>query len=195
MGVSKFCPGDIVLTRNPAWYARVIRWGTQRRGESRTIVNHAGLIVDNRGTLVEALGTVKRHNVVFAYEGSRNRSQVAIFRPRNIPAADLDAICKAAEQYVGDRYGYAKIGLHVGDGLLGKLGIPPIFTRLSFLDDFPVCSYILGKVFAVRGYGFGVKGRMATPDDIWDFGRERDDIYEYARELAPVDPWPYSWVA
>lgn len=191
MGVSKFCPGDIVLTRNPAWKARLIRYGTQRRGESKTIVNHAGLIVDNRGTMIEALATVKKHNIVLAYEANSNRSQVAIFRPRNATPQILAAICGEAETFVGDSYGYAKIALHVADGLLGKLWIPPLFTRLAFMDDFPICSYIDAKSYAVVAWYFGVKARMATPDDIWDFVLERTDLYEYVRELAPVAAWPY----
>lgn len=190
LGVDKFAPGDVVLTRNPRWYARLIRFGTQRRGEARTVVNHAGIIVDTRGTMVEALGTVKRHNIVAAYEAGSSKSSVAIFRPLNIPSVALADICKAAEQYIGDRYGWGKIALHVLDGLLGRVWIPPVFSRLGRVDSYPICSYLVAKAYAAAGYDFGVKAQMATPDHIWDFCVSRSDRFECVRLLERVIAWP-----
>ena len=184
MDVDKFQPADVVLTRSPSWYAKLIRFGTQRRGEGKTIFNHAGIIVDYEGTMVEALGTVKSHNIVDAYAGAK--SSVAIYRPTNIPKADREVICDKARSYIGDSYGYGKIVLQAFDGVLGRVGIPPFFTRFVRFDDHPMCSYLDAMSFKAAGYDFGVKAHMATPDDIGDFCRLRTDFYMCVRFLALV---------
>lgn len=186
-----FRAGDIVLTSSQRWLARLIRFGTRRRGESRTVVNHAGCIVDDGGTLVEALKWVEHHNIAQHYGGCKDR--VAIFRPANIPEEDLEKIASEMWRHIGQSYGYAKIGLHVIDGLLGKLGIRPIASRLAVLDRYPICSHLVAIAYAEAGYNFNVRPQAATPDDIWDFVTADDSPYECVRELASVPRWPYRF--
>src|SRR5262245_11750447 len=73
-------PGDIFLPRATGFLSKAIRFFTRHIGESRTKVNHVGLVVQG-GTLdeavvVEALRTVQRHRLMEEYGGTQD--EVAI---------------------------------------------------------------------------------------------------------------------
>lgn len=189
---AEFLPGDLVLTASTGWVGRIIRWGTQEHGEPRTLFNHVGMVVDHQGTIVEALTTVEMHNIAEHYGGRGDR--VAIFRPVNISYPTREQMATQIVDAVGQRYGYGKIALHVFDGILGKLPInlPPIFTRFAFVDSYPICSYLVARIYADYGLHFGINARFASPDDIGDFVTTDNAPYICIREFAPVPVWPHS---
>jgi hypothetical protein len=183
--VTDYRPADIVLTRSSGWAGKLIRFGTQQRGEGRSMVSHAGLILDGSGTLIEAIfAGVQIHDLERCYQGREDL--VSIWRPINISADERQQICDRATTYNGDTYGYGKIVLHTLDGLLGKLGIPPVFKRLSWLDDFPICSYLVAQAYADIGFEFGVSAKLASPDDIWDFVNCNPSKYICIRKLSKL---------
>jgi hypothetical protein len=183
--LTDYRPADIVLTRSFGWASKLIRFGTQRRGESKSVVSHAGLILDGSGTLIEAIfAGVQIHELERCYRGRDDL--VSIWRPINISAEERQQICDRATAYNGSTYGYGKIVLHALDGLLGKLGIPPVFKRMGGLDDFPICSYLVAKSYAEVGLFFGVSAKLASPDDIWDFVNCNPSRYTCIRKLSKL---------
>lgn len=181
-----YLPGDIVLTSSDSWVGQAIRFGTQEPGEDPTLVQHSEVLVDTYGTSVGALGSgVVARNLRMAYE--RTNTQVAIFRANNISDETRAALADDAATYVGKRYGYAKILLHVVDGLLWRLIPPlsgrPMLTSLSFMESFPICSYLVGKVYARQGLFFDVPPGAASPDDIDDYVRQSKN-YDCVRKLS-----------
>lgn len=174
-------PGDIVFTAGQGLLSRLIRWASQHLYESKTQVNHVGIITGYGSLLTaqvtEALWRVRTHRLWARYGNSR--TQVAIFRPVNIDLAQRVSIARVALSYSGRKYGWWKIALHFGDKLLGG---PYFFRRLAFLKKYPICSFVVADAFASRGYTFGVETGEAQPDDIWDFCLSSGD-YKLIRSL------------
>jgi len=160
--------GDIVFTAGNSILSRLIRWASRGWGESKTKVNHIGVITTPGSLLTaditEALWKVRTHNLYRRYSGGRNK--VCIVRAVGIPPHILVKIAARAESYTGRKYGWWKLGLHFGDKLLGGVYF---FRRLSFLKKRPICSFVVAEAWAHFGYTFGVPYGGAQPDDIWDF--------------------------
>jgi hypothetical protein len=184
-----FQPGDIFLTRGSGFLGRAIRFFTRHVGESRTRVNHVGLIVVGgslrEAVAVEALRTVARHRLVDEYGGTRD--EVAVYRPRRLSRRELERVVAAAEGYVGRRYGYGKIVLHALDWALQGAYV---FRRLGRMDRYPICSWLVAHAYGAAGVHFGVAPGAATPDDIWDHVRAHPDEFECVRALARLEPEP-----
>lgn len=178
-------PCDVFLTKGSSFVSRAIRFFTRKFGESRTQVNHVGLIVES-GSLhsavaVEALTKVKRHPLG-RYAKQRSTS-VAIFRPTNLTDEQAATIVAKAEDYVGREYGWFKIATHLADwALLGAY----VFRRLTNDDHYPICSWVVAHAFAAADLHFGVEPGEANPDDIWDFVTANPDKYEEIRGLTPI---------
>ena len=179
-------PADIFLTRGKGFIYSGIRFFTREIGESRTVVNHVGVVVEE-GTLrtaevVEALSRVRHHRLWKRY-GPPRRHLVAVYRAKNLTPEEIDTIVNAAEDYVGRKYGYAKILAHVLDWfLLGAY----VFRRLANMDKYPVCSWVVAFSFKKAGKYFDVEPGAATPDDIWDFIQRKPEIYEEVYPLKPL---------
>ncbi|MFC1499918.1 hypothetical protein ACFL6T_02740 [Candidatus Zixiibacteriota bacterium] len=182
-----FKPCDVFLTRSHSFLGRAIRFATRSFGESRSMVNHVGIMV-SEGSVeeaegVEALTTVKRHSLWKQY-GPGNSSDVAVYRPLNLTDDEKALIVAAAEGYVGRTYGYLKIAAHLKDWLF--LGIY-FFRRMTRMDDYPICSWLVAQAFAKADRTFGVPPGMASPDDIWDFVTSNPDKYQAVHPLGPLD--------
>lgn len=180
-------PGDIFLTRGRGFVSRAIRFFTRRIGESRTKVNHVGLVVEGgpleRAVVVEALREVERHRLVEAYGGAED--EVAIYRPLGLSPAEIARVVAAGEGYVGRRYGYGKIVLHALDWALQGAYV---FRRLGRMDDYPICSWLVAHAYAEAGVSFGVAPGAATPDDVWDHVTRHPAAFARVSELARVAP-------
>ena len=177
-------PGDIVLTRGRGRLSRAIRFFTRRIGESRTKVNHVG-IVSGYGPLreamvVEALHTVRLHTLPRRY--GDGRSDVAVYRAA-LTERERAAIAYSARSYVGRQYGYLKLILHLCDWLLQGAYV---FRRLGRMDRYPICSWLVAHCYAKVGRSFGVPPGAASPDDIWDCVTERSHDYTCIRPLGPL---------
>lgn len=176
---------DVFLTRGSGFVSRGIRFFTRRFGESRTQVNHVGIIVEP-GTLhsamgVEALTKVKRHPL--GRYAKQQSTGVAVYRPTNLTDDEIAAIVAKADSYVGQDYGWFKIVTHLADwALLGAY----VFRRLTDDDRYPICSWVVAYAFAEADKTFGVQPGAASPDDIWDFVTANPDKYTEVRGLEPI---------
>lgn len=171
-------PCDIVFTSSSTWLSKAIRFCTRTIGESKTVASHVGIIVeygiDLAATIVEAQSTTNRHTLLESY-GNKPDS-ICIFRPINLDIYDKVLIVNKAESYVGRKYGYLKLGLHLLDWTLGGVYL---FRRLGRMDKYPICSYVVASAFKVVKADFGISNYGASPDDMWDFVMKNPDKYEF----------------
>jgi len=176
-------PGDIFLTRGRGFVSRAIRFFSRHIGESRTRVNHVGLVVRGgtveSAVVVEALRTVERHTLGDEYGHATD--EIAVYRPTRLTPAQIQRIVSAADGYVGRSYGYGKIVLHALDWLLQGAYV---FRRLGQMDDYPICSWLVAHAYATVGVHFGVDEGAATPDDIWDHVSSHAGEFVRVRALA-----------
>ena len=158
-------PGDIFLTRGTGWKSRLVRFFSRHIGESRTLVNHVGIVVRfgdvQKALVVEALSKVRRHTLGRRYAGTPH--QVGIYRPCNVSGR---MIAKKAESYVGRKYGTLKLVAHFLDWCLQGAYV---FRRLAFMKQYPICSFLVAHACAEVGITFGVAPAEAEPDDILDY--------------------------
>lgn len=183
----KLQSADIFLTRGKSLLSRAIRLFTRVIGESRTKVNHVGVIVTesdlHTAIAVEALTKVKRHKLWDRY-GPPSRNEVAIYRATHLSEDEIETITNAAESYVACKYGYLKILAHLADWLLQGAYV---FRHLARMDKYPICSWLVAHSFARAGKHFGVPPGAASPDDIWDFIQCHPDIYTEVYPLGLLD--------
>lgn len=174
----QFKKGDIIATRGNGWLSKAIRFCSKRIGESRTEVNHVGLVTDPgdqcTAKVIEALHRVKHHTLADQYKGKN--TDIYILRPLVIPPTSIDSIVERAKTHVGKKYGYLKIGLHLADWcLLGAY----VFRRLGRMKNYPICSWLVDDAYREgAGLDFGVAKSRCQPDDIWDFAWNNQDKYD-----------------
>lgn len=172
-------PGDIFFTTGGSLLSRAILWGQREKGEARSRVNHVGAFVERGGLKtangVEALWRVKCHPIYPRYKGQH----VAIFRPRNITVYDEYKIVSYLKQHVGNRYGWWKLLLQLAGHKLGWNWA----RNAMFIDDRPICSYLVAKAYREAGLDFGVQAQAAAPDDMWDFIENNPDKYKVVLPL------------
>jgi hypothetical protein len=179
-------PGDIFLTQGTGLVSRLIRFFSRSGGESRTKVNHVGLVVwtkeiphcEDEIMIVEARSKVQRNNMICVYNDADTR--IAVYRPINLTQDELKKIVAKAQSYVGNSYGYGKIAAHFGDWLLGGRYF---FRRFASMDKYPICSWLVAAAYAEADKNFGCPVGMASPDDIWDFVNANPDKYEVVWQL------------
>ena len=161
-------PGDIFLTKSSTWLGKAIRFFSRSVGESRTQVNHTGIFVSsgeiNEVEIIEALQKTRRIKFKDAYFNSP--IEVCIYRFNGLGTYDKEVLVSCASKYVGDTYGYLKIIAHFLDWCLGGAYI---VRRLFFLNNYPICSWLVAQCYAMIGITFGVRPGAAEPDDIWDY--------------------------
>jgi len=179
-------PGDVFLTRSTSLLGRLIRCCTRSFGESRSKVNHVGIVVKAGSmvdaVVVEALIKVRRHRLWEQY-GPPKKDHIAVYRATNVLPEEMKVIVAEAEEQVGKRYGFGKILAHFLDWLL--IGAY-VFRRLTQNGDYPICSWLVAHAYAKAGYDFGTPAGAADPDDIWDFVVTRTDYYRCIVELGPM---------
>lgn len=179
--------GDIVFTRGVSLLSWAIRFFSRGPGESRTKVNHVGIVVEGgpleEANIVEALSRVKRPRLMDRY-GPSSSSAVAVFRTMDLEPEQIDAVVRKAESYVNKRYGYGEILAHLLDWLL--LGVN-LFRRLTSDDAYPICSWVVAFAFdEVRPNYFGGSAGTASPDDLWDAVERRPQDFQRVRPLATI---------
>jgi hypothetical protein len=179
-------PGDIFLTKGPGLLSRLIRFFSSTFGESRTQVNHAGVVVKEgslkTAEIVESVA-VARRCLLWEHYGPRSKNAVAIYRPLNVTPEQVAVIVATAERQVGKKYGIVKLAAHLLDWLLQGVYL---FRRLANNGDYPICSWLVAHAFAEAGKNFGVEPGAAEPDDIWDFVTANKDKYACVHRLVQL---------
>jgi len=178
--------GDIFLTRGNGIVSKGIRFFSRSVGEPRAPINHVGLVIEpgtvEKCIIIETLHTVKRHRMWYQY-GPTSSAEVAVYRPKNLTFYHLFHILHYAEKQVGKNYGYVKIAAHFLDYFLfGAYA----FRRITFNDNYPICSWLVANAYAKAGKDFNVKTGQAQPDDIWNFVNERTDKYDCIFPLQKI---------
>lgn len=178
---------DIFLSRGTGLLSRAIRFFTRRIGESRTRVNHVGIVVEGgspgSAVVVEALSRVREHNLWSRY-APRSGQLVAVYRAHDMTPSERAAVVAKAREYRDRKYGYLKLVAHLLDWVLQGAYV---FRRLTRDDRYPICSWLVAHAYGHVGLHFGVAPGGATPDDIWDWVRARtNEQFECVRPLGPL---------
>ena len=105
--------------------------------DNKAIYNHSGLILDSKGTTLEALWKVKSQNLYDAYEGSQ--IIIARFTGDGFRTAD-DALKMIKDEYSNKWYPVWRIPLHM----------IPCFAKLNYFG-LAVCSELAAKYAWLRG--------------------------------------------
>ena len=170
--------GDVVFTRGNGWLQRLIRWGETSPGESRTLVNHALLVVSDGPApdvrIVEAEAKVQAGRFGALHAGD----WFTAYRAKDMDAADADAICAAALAHVGESYGWGQLFLQLIDSkvLGGAYGA----RRLAHVDPKEICSRLVATAYAVRGFHFDLDdGAAEDPDSMLDYCVAHPELYAF----------------
>ena len=160
-------PGDIVLTRGSAFFSRLIRKLTRSEGEAPTIVNHSGIMVTSED-VVESLSRTLNRKFWDVYP---EKNKVYVVRKLALSEEHREIVIKKALSYVGAKYGWLKILAHGLDRLVFRNRY--VVRRLAFMDNYPICSWVVAYAYFEVGLSFGVHPNEASPDDIWDWVIEK----------------------
>lgn len=174
--------GDIFLTQGDNFVSKAIRFFTRGAGESRTLVNHVGVVTSagavENAVVVEALTKVKRRKLS-AYKGGKTK--VAIFRPYTLDDNQISKVITYAHGQVGKDYGYVKIVAHLLDWCLGGAYV---FRKMARMERYPICSWLVAYAFEEVGQEFGVEPWAADPDHIWDYVTSHPELYVQVHPLV-----------
>jgi hypothetical protein len=167
--------GDIVCYVHPRnIISRLVSVFQTAPFEGATKCHHVGIIVDDGDTdgvpaprICEALHTVKIHN----FKPS-NRTMIWRSREPITPHQKLK-LRGQAFRWLGRRYSYGKIALHLLDWCIGGVYF---FRRMAFLPNRPICSYLVAKIMKDSGLSCPWEAKAVQPDDILDTF-ERNNAY------------------
>lgn len=174
--------GDVFFTRSESLLGRLIRWAQTDPKEEKTWANHMGVVVadgwlvppsDERGwplaIVVEALWTVKYWSWWNAHKDEvLNGQRIKAFGPKEPrTATERLEFNLVAMSYVGDRYGWWKLGFHLADRFFFK-GKKKL-SRLLRIDNRPICSYLAAKAEEAHGMDFGMPPQAVDPDEALDY--------------------------
>lgn len=163
--------GDVVLVRGISLVDRLIRWVIRKPGEPPTVINHVGVMVDS-STVVESLSRTVARDFNEAYPPKKG-CKVYVTRLKSVTEHQKAAVAKKAEEYVGRKYGWLKILAHALDDLVFRDRY--VVRRLLFMDNYPICSWLVAHAYQAAGLSFGVPADEADPDQIWDWIMEGEE--------------------
>lgn len=163
-----------------------INWATRGYRETPTVISHVGGFVDPIADIRESMIVethmgegVRLKHLAQAYKPMD--CNFFIIRPKNIATNIRAKIASAVLDRLGAKYGMANVVAAALDGLLAKgLHKKSITLARKLLDnpDEPDCSILWAVEYMKHGYTFGIDGRLATPDDMWDFAVDNPDKYK-----------------
>lgn len=185
--------GDTFFTRSESRLGKLIRWGETDKNEAKGSVwtNHTGVVVEDgwvgaqpAATVIEALWKTRR--------GPIDTTNILVRVVRPIPAYDADEMERfhtEAKTYIGDKYGWWKLGGLLIDRAIGKKVVSPLF----FLKGRPICSFLTAGTndearprWVTGGWpgtwpGFGVSWNAADPDTMLRFCVAHPEFWEEVR--------------
>lgn len=194
MSNTRYQAGDIFLTRGDSFISKAIRFFSTSDNESRTLVNHVGVVVENAQTnpvVVEALSpVVKTRKLLDAYGGGKTR--VMVIRPKYETLTPDDELAQSIHRYTvaatalryeGKKYGHIKLVAHFLDWCLaGRY----VFRRLARMDNYPICSWIVAYAADSVGWDFGVEPNGCSPDDVYDHWYANPGKYHLVHTLRKL---------
>jgi hypothetical protein len=153
-----FTRGDFILTHGNKTYDRLVHWaqGLQMHGEDRkyTRWNHAALIVDDGGTIVEANGNGVCQNPISKYTPTE-------YYLVHILAEDVERDNEVA------------FGMWAQGQEYGKMTICSVFLSLAFgstiifaLQGQEICSGLVARALERAGYIFDQDPAHIMPADL-----------------------------
>ncbi|MDP3064975.1 MAG: hypothetical protein Q8O40_17490 [Chloroflexota bacterium] len=122
-------------------------------------MSHVGVMVDSVD-IVESLTTTVRR----AFQPAKGTWAA---RRNALTDGERKAIVTKALSYAGRRYGWLKLIAHAVDYLLFRSRY--VARRFLFMDNYPICSWVVAYSYQAAGLSFGVPANQADPDDIWDW--------------------------
>lgn len=160
-------PGDIVFCKGASWLSKAIRVCTRSKKEPKTKTNHVAIVVTygaiRIAKIVEALHKVESLNLRRYDDG---KTEIAIYRNIRLELIDQDCIRSVARGYVGQKYGYHKLIPHFLDWLIGGRYF---FRRILFLQDYPICSWVVSYSLFKCGIEISdLPPSAQSPDDMLD---------------------------
>jgi len=193
-----FLAGDVILFAGQGdLYSKVSRWLMRGRGEGPTYTVHTAHFIDPSRVLeMDIVGRVKTIEDILNKRSKLDlwkRRGFEVWRCRPLTDRQRAALTRYSLSFVNVKFGFAKFGAHLLDGLIYKIVRRDLFLfrRLDRDNSSPVCSGITASVYdrALR-YQFGVPPDCADPDHIHDWVRTHPD--EWARifslEEYPLGP-------
>ncbi len=164
--------GALVLCHSYSKNGRIIAPFSRSKGEMETWCTHVGMMM-TESILIEAA----RRTVYTKLESYPDSSDIVVVCPTFLTKHERVAMFNAAKRYKGKKYGWPKILAHATDYLF--FSDKYVMRRLCRLDNYPICSYIVAKVYhEVLGYSFGVPYMQAQPDDIADHCRAHPEHWK-----------------
>jgi hypothetical protein len=172
-----FLAGDIILfSARDDWYGRLSRWLMRTSGEGPTYAVHtAQFLGPGRYLELDIVGKIRALGALLQQHQAHDlwqRRGFAVWRCLSLTSAQRAAVTRQALAYVGARFGMAKFGTHLLDGLISKARGRDVFffRRLNHDQRYPICSWITAFSYdRALHYQFGVPPECADPDAIADW--------------------------
>ena len=162
-------PGDIILFRGGGWISNKILKLSTADGEDESLYSHVGIYIEHGSVytaqFVEAVHPYSRATTLSLGYCEANPS-ISIARCINLSDETRRNIATESLKYVGRRYGWLKLGLHLIDSKI--FGDRYVSRRLA-RSSMPICSWVVTKAYGAYDLNFGVPGNAAQPDDIGDY--------------------------
>ena len=95
----------------------------------------------------------------------------------SLSADQREAIARRALKFSAADYGWADIILQLANAIFRTTWFTDHLT-FGFLDQFPICSYLVAQSYKTIGLTFGKKKEESiTPADIYNFAENNPSIY------------------
>lgn len=172
--------GDIFFTHSQTLLGKAIRYAQSDPGEENGVwANHTGVFIENGDALqvsvIEALWKTRKGPLQLKDTGLR------VYRKVGLTELQKGAILHTLEKHVGNKYGWWKLTGHLFDRIAFKG--KKVVSRLFFIDNRPICSYLAAHAFSNAGITFGMDPDAADPDEMMDYCETNPDRWEFIGEL------------
>jgi len=176
--------GDIIHVQSRGLLSLLVRWFSRAEKEEKTWASHSAMVlrVGEKIEIIEALYKVVIRPIT-AYTGGKSKL-VVCRRPGGLDDEQRRRIIEKAEDYRGRKYGCLKIVAHALDRLFNN---KYVFRRLTRMDDYPICSWLVAYVYdRVLGCRFGAPPNAVQPDDLLDHCVDADWDFIWADSRESV---------
>lgn len=162
-------PGDVFASKNPQGLGRAILIAQCfKSADQKAEYGHTGIIMDEAGTTLEAVWSIKQQNIYDAYRGMK----VLVARWHGMNPVTFKSGYDSVKGQIGRMYPYHRLILHA-------IGL----ARWIHWLKTPVCSE-LTSMFLIHAGAITLEGAKpwgATPDslvDEWRISKYFDVLFE-----------------